>query len=164
MRAFFISLLLSATFVFSGAAYSAELKIPAPDFTLKSSTGENIRLSELRGEIVLLNFWASWCGPCRQEMPELEALATDFADLGVKVLGVNVEQDPSEGMAFLKDITVSFPILFDKTNEVTELYDVDSMPTTVLIDRDGQIRFHHRGYKPGYEDTYRQQIKSLIRE
>ncbi|GAA5217514.1 TlpA family protein disulfide reductase [Corallincola platygyrae] len=162
--AFLKSLFIVAGLALSGMAFAAEVKAPAPDFTLKSDSGENIRLSELRGEIVLLNFWASWCGPCRQEMPELDKLAMDFADLGVKVLGVNVEQDPAQGKAFLKNLPVSFPILFDTTNSVTETYQVDAMPTTVLIDRDGQIRFHHRGYQPGYEDTYRQQIKRLIRE
>ena len=68
---------------------------PAANFTLKSTSGKNIRLSEHRGQVVLINFWASWCGPCRQEMPHLETLQTKYQDLGVTVLGINVEQDPA---------------------------------------------------------------------
>jgi len=136
----------------------------ASNFTLKSTSGENIRLSEYRGQVVLINFWASWCGPCRQEMPELDALHKKYQDLGFTVFGVNVEQNKQQVERVLREIPVSFPILFDQENEVSELYDVDAMPVTVLVDRNGDIRFGHRGYKPGYEKVYEQQIRSLVRE
>ncbi len=137
---------------------------PASDFTLKSTTGSNIRLSEQRGQVVLINFWASWCGPCRQEMPLLDDIQQKYSKLGFTILGVNVDKDPSKADKILKDIPVSFPVLYDNEGEVSQLFNVDSMPTTVIVDRDGNMRFHHRGFKPGYEELYVSQIKKLIRE
>lgn len=136
----------------------------APDFTLKSTTGTNVRLSELRGDVILLNFWASWCGPCRQEMPILNALHQRYSKLGFSIIGVNVDKDSSLADKLLKDIPVSFPVLLDNTGAVSTSYNVSAMPTSVLIDRDGNMRFLHKGYKPGYEQEYETEIKELIRE
>lgn len=136
----------------------------APNFTLKSAAGSNIRLSEHRGEVVMINFWASWCGPCRQEMPHLDALYQRYSPLGFTVLGVNVEQDRAMADKILRDIPVTFPILFDDQNQVSELYNVDAMPVTVLVDRSGNIRSVHRGYKPGFEATYESEIRALAKE
>lgn len=137
---------------------------PAPDFTLKSLSGENVRLSELRGQVVMINFWASWCGPCRQEMPLLEALYQRYNALGFELLGVNVEQDVDDAKRWLADTKVSFPVLLDPSNELTRKYDVRAMPSTVLVDRDGNMRHLHKGYKPGDENTYQDLVRALIRE
>lgn len=137
---------------------------PAPDFTLKSQNGDNFKLSELRGEVVMINFWASWCGPCRQEMPLLEELYTRYQSLGFTVLGVNIEEDPTKAQALLKDMAVSFPVLFDTQNEVSRLYQVAAMPSTVLVDRDGNMRYLHKGYQPGLEQQYQEQIRTLVKE
>ena len=136
----------------------------APDFTLKSDSGENIRLSELRGEVVLINFWASWCGPCLQEMPILSEMHDKYQAMGFTVLGVNVEENSSAARKLLQDMPVSFPVLFDSDSQVSRQYDVAAMPSTVLVDRDGNMRYLHKGYKPGLEDTYVDQVRSLIRE
>ncbi|MAT95103.1 MAG: redoxin [Halioglobus sp.] len=136
----------------------------AGNFTLKSAAGSNVRLSEYRGQVVMLNFWASWCGPCRQEFPHLDTLHRKYAGLGFTVFGINVEQDRSQADKVLRDIPVSFPILFDDGNEVSELYGVDAMPMTLLLDRNGIVRHLHRGYKPGYEDTYEMQVRALVKE
>ena len=137
---------------------------PAPDFALKSHSGENLRLSEFQGEVVMINFWASWCGPCRQEMPLLDELYTQYQPLGFTILGVNVEEDSSKAKQMLKESPVNFPILFDNKSEVSKLYNVVAMPSTVLVDRDGNVRYLHQGYKPGYEESYQQQVRALIRE
>lgn len=136
----------------------------APDFTLKSDSGENLRLSEYRGDVVMINFWASWCGPCRQEMPLLDELYTDYQPMGFTVLGVNVEEDSTRAREMLKNISVTFPVLFDNQSKVSKLYNVVAMPSTVLVDRDGNVRYLHQGYKPGLEETYQQQVRALIRE
>ena len=136
----------------------------APNFTLKSMSGKNLKLSEYRGQVVMINFWASWCAPCRQEMPLLEDLYKKYKSLGFTLLGVNVEEDSSTASTLLKSIKVSFPILFDNKNTVSRLYKVSAMPTTVIIDRDGNMRYLHHGYKPGYEEAYQQQVRELIRE
>lgn len=136
----------------------------AADFTLKSRDGKNVRLADLRGQVVMLNFWASWCGPCRQEMPLLDELAKRYGRAGFTLLGVNVEQDIGDAEKFLADTPVSFPILWDPQSQVSKLYDVDAMPSSIMIDRDGKVRYLHRGYKPGLENEYKKQIKELIRE
>jgi peroxiredoxin len=135
----------------------------APDFTLKALTGVNLRLAEQRGDIIVLNFWASWCGPCLQEMPALDKLASKYQPLGVQVWGVNVEADSSAAQKYLNKTRVEFPILFDTENSVSERYQVQAMPTTVIIDKDGRVHSVHRGYKPGYEQKYENDIKTLLR-
>lgn len=156
--------LLAGLLFLSGQLLAAAPQGPAPDFTLKTTSGENVRLSEFRGEVVMINFWASWCAPCRQEMPLLEELYTQYQPLGFTILGVNVEQDSSKALAMLEDIPVSFPIMLDSQSTVSKLYDVVAMPTSILVDRDGNMRYLHHGYKPGYEEQYQQQVRELIRE
>lgn len=137
---------------------------PAPDFALKSSTGENLRLSEYRGDVVMINFWATWCGPCRQEMPLLDELYTRYERVGFNLLGINIDDDPRRAMQMVEDLGVSFPVLFDTRKEVSKLYNVEAMPVTILVDREGNVRYVHHGYKPGYEDKYFDQVRSLLRE
>ena len=156
--------LLLATLFALTTAQAEEKKIIAPDFTLKSRSGENLKLSEFRGELVMLNFWASWCGPCRQEMPELEKLYQRFKPLGFTLLGINVDEQAKNAEKMLKQIPVSFPVLFDVDHSVSGQYHVAVMPTTILIDRDGAIRNVHQGYQPGTEEMYQEWIKTLLKE
>jgi len=136
----------------------------APDFTLLTNSGENLRLSEQRGKVVMLNFWASWCGPCRQEMPLLDAMSQRYSAAGFLLLGVDVEEDNTDAKKIVKDLKISYPILFDTENKASKLYSVETMPTTVMIDKKGQIRYINHGYKPGDETKYRDQIRELIKE
>lgn len=136
----------------------------APDFTLKALDGNNLRLAEQRGDIMLINFWASWCGPCIQEMPALDKLAQKYQMLGVQVWGVNVENDNKAALAYLNKVPVGFPVLFDVDNSVSKAFQVEAMPTTVIIDKNGAVRSVHRGYQPGYEKKYENDIKGLLRE
>lgn len=148
-------------------AWSAKTSLmekAAPDFTLKSLEGPNVKLSELRGDVVLINFWASWCGPCRQEMPLLEELSVKYEPMGFTMLGVNVEEDSSAAKAMLSELGVSFPILFDNENSVSKDYEVIAMPTTVVVDRDGNVQYIHHGYKPGDEQKYQNAIRRAIRQ
>ncbi len=137
---------------------------PAPNFTLNDADGNAVSLGDLKGRVVMINFWASWCGPCRQEMPLLEQIHRKYEPLGFTLLGVNVEENSADGQAFLRDRPVSFPVLYDPENGVSQLYDVVAMPSTVLIDRQGNVRYLHHGYKPGYENEYMDQIRALSRE
>ena len=155
--------LVACSFMVSSLS-AGELSGPAPNFTLTSRTGELVSLADLEGEVVMVNFWATWCGPCRQEMPHLEALHQRYSDLGFRLLGVNVEENSSLSDKFLAETPVSFSILFDPENEVSKLYDVIAMPSTVMIDRNGNKRYIHHGYKPGYENEYQTQIRALLRE
>ena len=138
---------------------------PAPAFTLDALGGKQVSLSDYKGQVVMINFWATWCGPCRQEMPLLESIYKKYNKMGFTLLGVNVEPDSKAAEAWLKQTTqVSFPILFDRDSKVSKLYNVPGMPTTVFIDRKGNIRLLHKGYKPGDENEYMNQIRALIRE
>ena len=157
-------LLLGCTLFVTALAGHAQSGNLAPDFTLPSNVGDNVRLAEQRGNVVLLNFWASWCAPCRQEMPHLNAISEQFSPLGFSMLGVNVDENKGDAERAIKALKVSFPVLFDSENLVAELFKVDAMPTTVIIDRDGNLRYLHRGYKPGYEQEYADQVAALIRE
>ncbi len=136
----------------------------APDFVLRSATGENLRLSEYRGDVVLINFWATWCGPCRQEMPLLDDLYGRYQRVGFNLLGVNIDEDSRRAMQMVQELGVNFPVLFDENKEVSKLYEVEAMPVTILVDREGIVRHVHHGYKPGYEEKYLTEIRSLLRE
>jgi len=137
---------------------------PAPTFTLASRAGQDVSLSQYKGQVVMINFWASWCGPCRQEMPLLESIYRKYNKMGFTMLGVNVEPDSNAANEWLKATPVSFPILYDRDSKVSKLYDVAGMPSTVIIDRSGKVRVLHRGYKPGDENEYLDSIRTLIRE
>ncbi len=161
---YLLAICIACTTLLFSNAFSASLEGAAPDFTLDNRNGENIRLSDHLGEVVMINFWASWCGPCRQEMPLLEDLHNKYQMMGFTLLGVNVDEERENAEKLLEQIPVSFPVLFDADSAVSRLYSVKAMPTTILIDRDGQLRVLHKGYQPGFEDQYEADIKALIRE
>jgi peroxiredoxin len=156
--------LIATGILFLASASAGEFSGHAPNFSLQARGGGTVTLAELKGQVVMVNFWATWCGPCREEMPHLEALYQRYSDLGFVLLGVNVEQDASGADEYLSETPVSFPILFDPGNQVSELYDVIAMPSTVIVDRSGNMRFIHHGYQSGYESEYQSQIRALIRE
>jgi peroxiredoxin len=137
---------------------------PAPDFTLRTMGGPNVRLAEQRGQVVLVNFWASWCGPCRQEMPHLNRLYDKYRAAGFQLLAVNIDDDTRAAADLAGKLGVRFPVLYDTDKKVSRLYDLTAMPATVLIDRDGNVRYLHRGYREGFEQKYEQQLRELLKE
>lgn len=148
---------------FSGVA-AVVPQAGAPDFTLPSLEGPNLRLQEQRGRVVMVNFWASWCGPCRVEMPHLARLYEKYRGAGFTVLAVNIDEDPRKAATLAGQLGMRFPVLLDREKKVSRLYDLSTMPSTILIDRDGRVRYVHRGYRDGYEETYDRQIRELLRE
>jgi peroxiredoxin len=153
-----------AAFGLALPAFAGPANTPAPSFTLTSRGGQDVSLAQYKGQVVMLNFWASWCGPCRQEMPLLESIYHKYNKMGFTMIGVNVEPDSNAANDWLKATPVSFPILYDRDSKVSKLYDVSGMPSTVIIDRNGKVRVLHRGYKPGDENEYLDSIRTLIRE
>jgi peroxiredoxin len=135
----------------------------APDFTLRTMNGPNMRLAEQRGRVVMVNFWATWCAPCRQEMPHLNRLYEKYRGAGFVLLGVNVDDDTGKAAEVAAKLGVTFPVLLDTEKSVSKLYDVSTMPSTMIIDRDGKVRYVHRGYQVGYEDNYEKQIRELLK-
>ena len=136
----------------------------APDFALKSLTGPNLRLSEYRGEIVLVNFWATWCGRCREQLSVIDELYGQYQGRGFQVLSVSVDGDTERARRTVADLRLQIPVLSDDRNVVSRLYDLGSMPLTVLIDPDGAVRHVHEGYERGDEQTYRLEVEELLAE
>jgi peroxiredoxin len=155
-----------AALVIALPALAISSSAPAPDFTLASRAGKPVSLAQYKGQVVMINFWATWCGPCRQEMPHLEAIHKKYSKMGFTMLGVNVEPDSKAASAWLakQSTPVSFPILFDTDSKVSKLYSVAGMPSSVIVDRKGKVRVLHKGYKPGDENEYLNSIRTLIRE
>ncbi len=116
--------------------------IPAPDFTLERLDGGSVRLRDLRGKVVLLNFWATWCGPCREEMPLLAEIYRTYHPRGLEVLGVNLtsQDDLAEVRRFVAAFDLPFPILLDHNGRAERSYALVGVPTTVFIDREGIIQ------------------------
>jgi peroxiredoxin len=114
-------------------------KFTAPSFTLKDLNGEEVKLEDHRGKIVFLNFWATWCPPCRDEMPSMEKLYTEFKDRDFTMLAVDLREGTKKVRAFKERFKLNFPILLDYDGRVGLRYGVRSIPTTYLIDREGYV-------------------------
>jgi len=164
----FVRVVLAACVALAAGLVAAAPAVPsasgAPDFTLPSLDGPNLRLQEQRGQVVMINFWATWCGPCREEMPHLSRLYDKYRPSGFTVFAINIDEEPQKAARLAKQLGMRFPVLLDTDKKVSRLYDLSAMPSTVLIDRDGRVRYLHRGYRSGYEVTYDQQIRELLRE
>ena len=162
-RAMRLALCAAACLCASTVAPAIAPATAAPDFTLRTMDGPNLRLQEQRGRVVMINFWATWCGPCRQEMPHLTRLYEKYRASGFVLLGVNVDDDTRNAATVAAKLGVRFPVLLDTDKKVSKMYDLSTMPSTVLIDRDGKVRYIHRGYLTGYEETYDRQIRELLK-
>ncbi len=138
----FLSRVPAAAQAASELAASPRVGFPAPDFTLELLDGSEMTLSDLKGQVVLVNLWASWCPPCRIEMPAIEAAYQEYKERGFVVLGVNTTDQDSEqdAAAFVQQVGVTFPILLDRSGEVSRAYLLRGLPTSYFIDGDGIIR------------------------
>jgi peroxiredoxin len=154
------ALLASAAF----PAPATLLGKPAPDFVLKSLDGSNLRLSEYRGQVVMVVFWARWEGEARQEMPVLDHINTTYNRSGLVVLGVSVDEDARRARDFAQGMKLGYPVLLDTTPDIGRDYSIQRMPLTILVDRSGVVRFSSVGYKPGDDRTYLDKIRELLRE
>lgn len=120
---------------------------PAPDFTLKNLEGEEVRLSDLRGKGVFINFWATWCAPCKREMPLMEEQYQLVKDEGIEILAVNIAESQLAVSRFSERLGVTFPILLDSNPDrvVTQRYGVGALPASYFVDKDGKVVGHHVG-------------------
>jgi cytochrome c biogenesis protein CcmG/thiol:disulfide interchange protein DsbE len=119
---------------------AAQVGKPAPAFTLPDPNGVTYTLDDFRGQVVLVNFWATWCEPCREEMPELDQLARDYRDAGLRVLAVNVLEDGPKIREFGEELELDLPLLADRRGEAYKAYNVQALPSTYVIDAEGVIR------------------------
>jgi peroxiredoxin len=136
----------------------------APDFVLKSTTGSNLRLSEYRGEVVMIAFWASWCGECRTQLKSFNEIYDAYHDIGFELLAVSLDPDLRDAAETAASLHLEFPVLTDATGDVGELYDVDDMPYVVFVDREGTLRDVVAGYGRTSGDEYKDRLRGLLRE
>lgn len=134
----------------------------APDVTLPTVDGK-VSLLELRGKVVLLDFWASWCGPCRQSFPWMNEMQARYESQGFEVVAVNVDQNPEAAAEFLSEVPATFTVAYDPEGKTPEAYEVMGMPSAYLIDRNGHIHSQHIGFHNGQKETYEASIRSLLR-
>lgn len=137
---------------------------PPIDLPVLNGNGSSLRLADLRGQVVYVDFWASWCGPCRLSLPALQAIYDELSAVGFTVLAVNVDALTEEAEGFMQRYPVSYPVLLDPDGLVPEAYDVLGMPSGYLLDREGVVRKVHTGFRRGDEIKLRDEIKALLRQ
>jgi peroxiredoxin len=159
----FAVVLLAASCLASAVA-AALAGEPAPDFVLKGVSGQNYRLSELRGQVVLLSFGASWCGDCRSQLEELAALYDRYAGAGLEMLAISLDRDFDDVTDTARHVGAAFPTLHDAGGEIGRLYEVNRMPYLVLIDQDGIVRDEFTGFSKGEGSHYLDEARALLAE
>jgi peroxiredoxin len=149
----------------STAAHATKVGDRAPDFSLPARGGGTVKLSSLKGSVVVLDFWASWCVPCKKELPALEALARKWSDAGapVVVLAVGIDKERANGEKLLDALKISaVRALWDPDGKVPAAYDIPAMPTSLVIDARGLVKMVHQGYTAGDEKKLAAVVESLI--
>ena len=147
----------------AGPALAVEVGQPSPDFDLPGRTAA-LRLSELKGKVVYLDFWASWCGPCRQSFPWMAEMQSRYGARGLRVVAVNLDQKSEDAKGFLRDNPAAFDVAFDAAGRTPRAYGIKGMPTSVLIGADGKVAMVHSGFRQEDRDELERQIKlSLAR-
>lgn len=142
-------------------ALAVEKGQAAPEFDLPGRA-HAIKLSDFKGKTVYLDFWASWCGPCRQSFPWMNEMQTRYGDKGLKVIGVNLDQDSNDAKAFLKNTPADFDVAFDPDGKVPSAYGVMGMPTSILIGPDGKVLMVHNGFRSEEREELENKIKSTL--
>jgi thiol-disulfide isomerase/thioredoxin len=127
-------------------------------------SASDLDLSAYRGKVVYIDFWASWCGPCRQSFPWLDNLEREYASQNFVVIGVNVDKDRERAERFLNEVPADFPIVYDPKGELAAAYKVAGMPSAILIDRTGHVRFQHTGFSEKQKGLYEEQLQTLLAE
>ena len=158
-----IRVILLALFFFmtSGVSYALEVGSNAPDFELPGEQG-TVKLSKTAGSVVYVDFWASWCGPCRQSFSWMNDTQEKYRSQGLKIIGVNRDSKSEDAKKFLAQIPAKFTIAFDSKGVVPRNYGVKGMPTSFLIGRDGKIIFQHLGFKDADRESLEKQIKAAL--
>jgi len=144
--------------------YSQEVGSKAPDFSAKDLNGNNIKLSEIKDKVIVLDFWASWCIPCKKSMPHLADLYNKLKDTSFTIIGINLDDDKNKINSFKESIGIEIPfsIIHDKESKLPELYNVEGMPTTIIIDKQGTIKFKETGFDSVLKEKIDKTIYELV--
>jgi len=150
-------------FVVSAHTFAATVGAEAPPIQLKSlTTGQDMSLSSLRGKVVLVDFWASWCVPCRKSLPMFNDLRAKIGADKFEIFAVNLDEDKADAMGFLSKYPVSYPVVWDQAQSTPESYQVMGMPSSYLVDQNGILRAVHKGFKEEDIGKYEQEIRGLL--
>jgi cytochrome c biogenesis protein CcmG, thiol:disulfide interchange protein DsbE len=153
---------LVATLALPALALAVDSGKPAPDFQLPSLKNDTVKFSSYKGKVVYLDFWASWCGPCKKTFPWLNQLQKKYGKDGFEVVGVNVDAKKSDADNFLAATPAEFTILLDPDGKVANTYELQGMPSSYIIDRTGKVYLAHRGFKDGEAAELEDKIKQLL--
>ena len=161
----YLLFLMLTIFVGTGMCQDKE-SLPAPDFKGKTSQGKEIKLSDYLGKVVLIDFWASWCLPCREEMPELVKFYKSHNNSEFEIIAVNIDNDIDNMNHFLDQLfpKPAFPIFIDDKQQVPPLFNIEAMPTTIFIDKKGKVRYRHDGFKKTYLNDFNEELTQLLKE
>jgi len=146
------------------AAFSAQVGSPAPSFVLKDLQGNTVSLSDFKGKVIFLDFWAPWCTPCREELPELDRLYKKHGTDGFEVVGICLDTPTARIATFLQKVPVTFRILMDEEGIAAEAYRFSGVPTGFLIDRNGNIRKQYKGFAKDLLPLYEKEISDLLKQ
>jgi thiol-disulfide isomerase/thioredoxin len=137
----------------------------APELAVvKGADATTPRLADYRGKVVYLDFWASWCGPCKQSFPWMAAMQARYAAQGLQIIAVNLDADSEDGRRFLAATPAAFPVIFDPEGKLPRLYAIKGMPSSFLIGRDGRVRKQHAGFNPGIRQQLEADLQSALEE
>ena len=162
MRGAALALWLIAALAAADTA-TADQAAPAFELPLLGDETRSVSLGDFRGEVVYVDFWAAWCRPCRDALPFFDALQAELDEAGFRVLGVNIDEDPADGLRFLEETPVSYPVVSDRDGTVLKAYGVKTMPTGFLVDRDGRIVLKHRGFREKHKAKLATAIREAVR-
>jgi peroxiredoxin len=161
MKLLILSVLSSAVLLAGNPSIAAEARAAAPSWELNDVAGKPLKLSDFKGKVVILDFWATWCPPCRAEIPGFVALQNKYADKGLTVIGVSVdEQGPSVVKPFMRQLKMNYPVVMADQKIIADYGNIEAIPTTFVIDRDGAIVSVHQGYTDSA--TLEKEIQSLL--
>lgn len=140
--------------------------VDAPSCNIKTLGNSNalVDLSRLRGQVIYVDFWASWCGPCAKSFPYMNTLHANFKDSGLKIVAVNVDEQVADAEAFLREQPAEFSIALDADQACAKSFDVQAMPSTYLVDRKGKVRYIHLGFRGSEAETLQSQVRQLLSE
>lgn len=156
-------LIVAALFVWQVVGRSINANSGAPDFTLKNQHGEKISLSDYRGKVVILNFWATWCPPCKAEVPGFVKMYNEHKDDGLVILGVSLDRDGWQSVApFIRNHQVSYPVVIGNRDVVDAYGNIQSIPTTFVLDKQGKIQRKYVGLRD--EKVFENDFRTLINE